>query len=134
MLEGGSISRESGEPATGPLLALKTFAGPELVRCTYLKGDWVGVAVAVLGVVGPREADRGAFAVLPAPVGDSSELISIVMVYCCLLLPFQLSRTMRLFHRSPIALSTLLGNNPRSRNLYECIRFGYEGALNRAMD
>lgn len=118
MLEGGRISRARGEPATGPLLIPIAVAGPECVRCTYLKGDCAGVEV--VGVTGPSEADRGASAVLPAPVGDSSELMSIFTVYCSPRLLIRRSfEIMRRFHLPPIARGTLSGRNETRTSLLD---------------
>ena len=62
------------------------------------------MGVEVVGVAGPSDDEGGASVVLPEPVGESSELMSIVAAYqSLLLLGLQCSNTVRFFHPSPIA-------------------------------
>jgi hypothetical protein len=73
MLDGGRISRASGEPAATGLIDCD--AGPEWVCWTYLKGDWVAGVRG--GIPGLAEAGREVL----LPVGESRELMSMVSAF-----------------------------------------------------
>jgi hypothetical protein len=113
MLDGGRITRASGEPAAAGLVACD--AEPEWVRWTYLKGDWV--VGAMEEIPGLAEAGRVVLPVagpVPVPVGDSRELMSMVFnlnhlaLTSLLLLLYSLLLLLRCCQSRPIILTVLV--------------------------